>query len=61
MMHILNQIKRLGYDNGQNDKDFTNEEMALNAAKDNLNDAISKFTSAARNLYDFILQEQDIH
>lgn len=55
MNELVNQFKRLFSDNGQNDKDFTEEEIKLKAAKTKLDVAIAEFKRAADNLYDTLL------
>lgn len=55
MNEIVNQFKRLFSDNGRNDKDFTEEELKLRAAKQTLDKAIADFKHAADNLYSVLL------
>lgn len=56
MNELLNQVRRLWSDDGRNDKDFSKEEIALKAAKVNLDNAISEFTKASTNLYNALLK-----
>lgn len=58
MMAIINQIRRLGYDDGRGDKDFSDEEVRLQVAKAELDKAIAEFSRAAQNLYDVLLLER---
>lgn len=54
MNEVLNQIRRIFSDNGKGDKDFTQEEIKLKKALDELKEATRLFTNAASVLSDTI-------
>ena len=56
MNEIINQVKRMFYDNGRNDKDFSKEEMELSIAKKKLDEAIEEFQRTANKLYSTLLK-----
>lgn len=56
MNEIINQVKRMFYDDGRNDKDFSKEEMELNIAKKKLDEAIEEFQRIANKLYSTLLK-----
>ena len=56
MNEIINQVKRMFYDDGRNDKDFSKEEMELTIAKKKLDDAIEEFQRTANKLYSTLLK-----
>lgn len=55
---IIKQIRRLKYDDGQYDRDFSIDEMKLQKAEARLNRAVDEFSHAAQKLRDELLLEQ---
>lgn len=58
MNEIINQVKRLFYDDGRNDKDFTHEELKYKEARNRLTEAFNGFIKAADDLYDELLNKK---
>jgi hypothetical protein len=59
MNDLINQVRRLFLDNGQNDKTFTKEEIELKRSKENLDNAMARFKKAADDLYDAFLLDSN--
>lgn len=56
MNRIVNQFRRIWSDDGRNDKDFSKQEMQLQAARLRLYSAIDELKKSADNLFDLLLK-----
>lgn len=50
MDRLINQFRRIGYDKGQNDVDFTDQEAKLKASTDRLTKATQDLVRASEHL-----------
>lgn len=51
---VLNQFRRISYDNGSGDRDFTKQEKRLKQANDNLAAATQALVNASNHLNDVV-------
>lgn len=58
MNQIISQVKRMFYDDGRHDKDFTQKEVELRIARDKLNAAVEEFRRASESLYNSLLENE---
>lgn len=50
MDKLFNQFRRIGYDNGKNDVDFSNDEIRLEQARERVRQATQELVRASERL-----------